>query len=103
MHKLLDAQLSKCANIKNTNIVNELKVETQEVDKKIVEVKDTHIFCNAKNTKWISKIQSTVKTKTQKNKVDACAKNAKNTKTWQCNHFISIVDIINVQLWLHAS
>ena len=32
-------------NIENTNIVNEPKVETKEIDKKLVEIKDTHIFC----------------------------------------------------------
>ena len=33
-------------NIQNINIVNELKIKTKEIDKKIVEVKDTHIFYN---------------------------------------------------------
>ena len=31
-------------NIKTTNMVNELKVKTKESDKKIIEVKDTHIL-----------------------------------------------------------
>ena len=41
-------------NLKNTNIVHELKVKTKEFDKKIVEVKDTHIFNDILSSRFVS-------------------------------------------------